>query len=865
MPAAGQPAQTTTTHYNKMLQATNVVQPDSTSTFTEYHPTGLPKKKYGSRQYPVEYTYDYAGRLKTMKTWADYAGNHGAAITTWNYNSARGWLGNKRYADNQGPNYTYTPASRLKTRTWARGVTTTNAYNHAGDLSTVAYSDSTPAVTYTFDRRGRQIIAAQAGATTATRLLDEAGNLLSEAYSGGPLGGLLVTNTYDDYLRRSALSLLDSQSTTLASTAYGYDGASRLQTVSDGVNSAAYTYLAYSPLVSQIDFAANSTPVMSTFKQYDFLNRLTQISTVDSAQQTLDSHDYVYNAANQRTRVTLADGSYWLYEYDSLGQVTSGRKYWSDDSPVAGQQFQYGFDDIGNRKTTAFGGDEDGGNLEFATYNANTLNQYLQRTVPGYVSSLGTANASATVSLWVTDGSAALASRKGEYFRAELPVNNSTGAVWLTLTNLAVLHNGSNPDIVTTSIGHEFLPQTPEQYIYDADGNLTQDGRWTYTWDAENRLVKMAPSTATGPQVSLQFDYDRQGRRIRKQVWDNANWSGNPTNDIRFVYDGWNLIATLNAQLSTLNTFVWGLDLSGSLQGAGGVGGLLFICDLSSAIGQCAPAYDGNGNVAALVSMSAGTNCATYEYGPFGEVIRATGPMAKANPFRFSTKYQDDETDLLYYGYRYCKSSTGGWPNRDPLGEQGGVNLYRFVENEPIGSTDPDGRIKVSTTSLVVNKCGGFEATFKFQMEPLNSPEGYIVQEINLSETLLDCDKKPAKVKFEPADHYWEAWTLPAAPPGATLSVSDTSSRPETWGHNGGGTYKGKIRFYPKRITKELNAANGGWQTGVPGTGNLLVTLSKPTWWDLPSPEPEGSRSVTFDFKCCCPWLYNTVTTDPAK
>jgi hypothetical protein len=44
---------------------------------------------------------------------------------------------------------------------------------------------------------------------------------------------------------------------------------------------------------------------------------------------------------------------------------------------------------------------------------------------------------------------------------------------------------------------------------------------------------------------------------------------------------------------------------------------------------------------------------ARYEYGPFAEVIRATGPLAKANPFRFSTKHQDDESDLLYYGDRY--------------------------------------------------------------------------------------------------------------------------------------------------------------------------------------------------------------------
>jgi hypothetical protein len=42
-----------------------------------------------------------------------------------------------------------------------------------------------------------------------------------------------------------------------------------------------------------------------------------------------------------------------------------------------------------------------------------------------------------------------------------------------------------------------------------------------------------------------------------------------------------------------------------------------------------------------------------YEYGRFGEVISATGPMAKVNPIRFSTKYQDDETDLLCYGFRF--------------------------------------------------------------------------------------------------------------------------------------------------------------------------------------------------------------------
>jgi RHS repeat-associated protein len=94
------------------------------------------------------------------------------------------------------------------------------------------------------------------------------------------------------------------------------------------------------------------------------------------------------------------------------------------------------------------------------------------------------------------------------------------------------------------------------------------------------------------------------------------------------------------------------------------------------------PAYDGNGNIMALVNAADGTVAANYDYAAFGEPIRITGVMARNNPFRFSTKYTDDESDLLYYGYRYYKPSTGTWPNRDPLGDWAFLTSYATGKDE---------------------------------------------------------------------------------------------------------------------------------------------------------------------------------------
>jgi RHS repeat-associated protein len=711
-PAAGQGSQVTTNFFDNMGRIWKTTFPDNTSVTNEFYPTGLLKRTYGSRTYPVAYGYDAQGRVKTMTNWTSFATGAGARVTTWNYDTFRGWLANKTYdANTTGPTYTYTAGGRLQTRLWARGTNTTYSYNNVGELSSVAYNDgATPTVSYNYDRRGRQTVIIN-GSITCTLAYDAAGNLLSESYSGGPLDGVSVTNGYDQLLRRTNLAALNASTLVTLST-FSYDAASRLHSVGSGTASATYSYLANSPLVSQIAFTNSGAWRMTTTKSYDNLNRLTRISSVPSASSAV-TFTYSYNAANQRAAVTNADGSYWAYSYDRLGQVTSGKKYWSDGTRVAGQQFDYVFDDIANRTWTT-------NNSRAAQYLANNLNQYTNRDVPPYVDMLGSANSNATVTLWRADGSYATTTRQGAYYFGEFPVINSTGAVWLTLTNIAALQNGSSPDYLSTVAANAFVPKAPELFTYDADGNLTSDSRWTYGWDAENRLTTVT-SLSTGPAASklrLDFTYDYQGRRIQKIVstWSLSAYIPQSTN--RFAYDAWNQIATLNFQSAPLQSFTWGLDLSGT-QGAGGVGGLLVVADMS--LGSHLAAQDGNGNVAALADSASGTTSANYEYGPFGEVIRSTGPMANVNPFRFSTEYFDDESGTVMHPHRPYSPSRGRWLLRDPIEEVGGLNLYAFVANDPIDLVDYLGLLDSGRITIVANGPSGSDGwNVRFRWTPPN-------------------------------------------------------------------------------------------------------------------------------------------------
>jgi RHS repeat-associated protein len=197
----------------------------------------------------------------------------------------------------------------------------------------------------------------------------------------------------------------------------------------------------------------------------------------------------------------------------------------------------------------------------------------------------------------------------------------------------------------------------------------------------------------------LEFKYDYMGRRVEKKVYTHNGSQWNLTTTRRFVYADWLLVLELDGENDVLRKYTWGLDLAGqsggsasgrSIDDAGGIGGLLATEDVAETKDYYY-LYDANGNIGQLVDRSDGSPDARYEYDAYGNTIASAGDYADDNPFRFSTKYWDDETSLGYWGYRYYTPRLGRWLSRDPLGEPGGTNLYGYVRNSPPNAFDPRG------------------------------------------------------------------------------------------------------------------------------------------------------------------------------
>jgi len=661
---SGRPLTVTTPHGDATGYTCNIMGrvlattlPDSSVTYTTYYPTGKVKAQWGSQTNPTWYEYDAQNRLHILRTWqadpsltqAMTSPPSGFALTTWTYGATTGLLTSKTDNADKSTNYAYTPAGRLYTRTWARGVVTTYGYTN-GYLTSVTYtgegsSYTTPNLAYAYDAFGRVSQVKRGGVLqnsytyrndyfqidTETQQIDSLNKTITHTYEDGTSG--TVTG------RPKGYTFSDGSST------WAYDSAGRPSTVTDGTDTFTYGYsyqvipATTSPTAPAYDQGTTATgsvvynsnipftlqgPKVNTTLSYEATRDVLYSRENDLSSGDLSKFTYTVNSISQRTAVATTGSAFgtapadWGWYYDALGQVTSA------NSPTAANNRAYTYDTIGNRITATANTDVTSyfGNSAGTQTGANALNQYAKITYP----------ASTTIS----------------------PVHDDDG-------------NMTSGPVAGTAGMSPGMP-TPTNA--------------TLLWDAENRLVKATVGTSV-----VTYDYDYQSRLIS---------STQGTTVTQYLYEGWNRIAEYNvtttgssSSYALTKTYLWGLDLSGTTQGAGGVGGLLSVVD-AVAITHYYPTYDGNGNVSEYINQN-GTMAAHFEYDPFGNLTVDANNNASSFPCRFSTKPQDAVTGLLYFGYRWYSPLDGRWLRRDPRGEAGGVNLYGCVLNNPLRFIDPLG------------------------------------------------------------------------------------------------------------------------------------------------------------------------------
>jgi RHS repeat-associated protein len=633
------PANHTTSYaYDILGRVTTLDAPDTLDasgvtlaniSYTAYYPTGQVKVTWGSQTYPTWNVYDEQGRQTQLHTWKIAPTLILASIPE-------------------------NPPNGSEVTTWIFSPTT-------GHLVEKNYPGETDNDTIDAD------YAYTPGGRLFTRT-SERGITTTYSYTHG----LMTSTDYSDNTPDVAIT---------------YEPLGRRQSVSTNVAKSEFTYdpATLAPDTETISYNLDTSPGYEFFRVLDrtptSLGRDTGWQLKDGT--TIENQaSYAYHATDGRL-FTIAGGSAssppsFTYNYvpnSNLLHTVSGPIHtvinqWEDNRDVL---------DIKQNKV----GTSDVSKYDYA------VNELGQRTG---VNTSGSEFPALPAWLWgydslgqVTSANHSDGNTHDRAYQYDAIGNRKKSANSLTLpTDDNYSTNALNQYTVAVGVA---LPVTPAPAPHDQDGNLRFDGGVNkdnqpreYLWDAENRQIEVKNAAGTTIEKNV---FDSGSRRIAT--------TANGVTTV-FLYEGFNCIAEyeLNIQNSSFNivkTRLWGTDLSGTLQGAGGVGGLLSESHISNPQSPIYyPTYDGNGNVSEYLKAD-GDVSVHFEYDPFGNTVVNTD-TSNQFAYRFSTKPLDFVTGLYYYTYRYYDPVTGRWPSRDPIEEQGGINLYGFVGNDGVNRFD---------------------------------------------------------------------------------------------------------------------------------------------------------------------------------
>ena len=498
---------------------------------------------------------------------------------------------------------------------------------------------------WTYNNRGFNVAKSYPDGTGPSYSYDADGKLLTRTWARG----VVATYAYDAAGRASGVSYSDET----PAIAVSYDFLGRAVTITDASGTKNLTYNSNSQLENEtIPHIVN----LSIQYGYDAYGR----QTLRQLKQNDMVHASVSLSYDSRGRTaTVGNGADVLHYAYRPGRNQLETAEWKNAQNAVLNSRSYAYDSY-HRLT--------GINLNGTLEVGYTLNDKDRRTGAEYANS-GLWNFTYDDKGQVT--SALGSSRSFAY--AYDGIGNRTSAT-----------EGGEQFSYASNQLNQYTAVNASQPTYDADGNLLTTGTgWTYTWNGENRLI-----AAENGDTRLEFNYDCMGRRFEKKVYT----ANTLTKHEKFVYDGYKLTAVYDVlENNALRmTFAWqpdsvDLDVPVSMT-----------CDGETYY----YVTDGNKNVTALLDAD-GVRVVKYTYNPFGRILNSEGALAEINPFRFSSEYHDDETGLVYYNYRYYSPELGRWIKRDPIEEEGGVNLYAMVGNNSVTKTDYLGLKQYSLSEII--------------------------------------------------------------------------------------------------------------------------------------------------------------------
>ena len=274
--------------------------------------------------------------------------------TSWFYD-AYGRMIAKRYVGQTFDQitYGYDANNRVISRKYwsdaSTGRVTTYSYDANGNLTLVHYPVGTTDINYAYDADNRMTSMSDASGATAYSYTAW-GALASE---DGPWSTTtdLITYSYDGARRRTGMTLNQLGGGTFATT-YSYDTFGRMNSVISPAETFGYTYATVAQGGNTYGASEIAQMLLSSGPRidqgFDPVGRKLSTALKTSGGTVLNSHSYVYNAGNQRTKQTLADASYVNYSYvnysyDNSGQLSTGQTFTSGGTTVSGQQFSYGY------------------------------------------------------------------------------------------------------------------------------------------------------------------------------------------------------------------------------------------------------------------------------------------------------------------------------------------------------------------------------------------------------------------------------------------------------------------------------------------------------------------------------------------